>query len=275
MTPGGFLDGLVVVGGVLWSSDVTGDRLVRVDAGSGSVLPPVPSPGGPLTLVADGGSVWVAHYNGHDVTRYDGRTAVNTATVQTPSDKPCGLVLLDGKLWVVDQSDGAGAVIDTATVKVVKKIATGAHSGWASAGFKAVWVPDFQGGTGTVVRLDPVNGATTARYAVGGGPLMATPGDGSVWVSDNSDNTVVRLDPASGKVLASIAVPRGPAAILVQPHRVWVTSYEGNALTVIDPATNRVLGTLALPGSAQNMVQTGDHLWIALASGSLVEIAPS
>jgi len=67
--PGGFLDGLAEVDGVLWVADVNGDRLMRVRVPSGDQLPPVVSVGGPISVVADGSTLWVAHFNASDVTR--------------------------------------------------------------------------------------------------------------------------------------------------------------------------------------------------------------
>lgn len=269
--PGGFLDGLAYAGGVLWAVDVNGDRLTRVRVSDRAVLPAVPSPGGPISVVAAGGSIWVAHYNGTDVTRYDAVTGRRTASVTTPGGQPCGLAMVGGRLWVFDQTDGTAAVIDPSTAKVVARLTTPAMSGFVGVGFGAIWVPDFTGTTHAVDRVDLATRRVTA-YPSGGAGLAAATGDGSVWVSDNSDGQVVRLDPATGKVVATIAVP-SPSGILVQPDRVWVASYQTMLLTAIDPQSNTVLGSLPLPGPAQNIVAVGSDVWVSQSDGSLSEVA--
>jgi sugar lactone lactonase YvrE len=77
---------------------------------------------------------------------------------------------------------------------------------------------------------------------VGGQPIGAALGDGSLWVVDSS-GSVVRVDPHSGRVIARIPVAGTPDAVAAGAGSVWVSSESGGGrsrLLRIDPHTNRV-----------------------------------
>lgn len=272
--PGGFLDGIAYSHGVMWVSDLNGNRVVRLDTASGGQLADVPVPGGPLTVVADADRVWVASYDGSAVTRLNAASGAKEAVVATPSAKPCGLAIDGDRLWVFDQSDGAGGVTGV-TGEALTRVTQPAHAGFAGAGFGAVWVPDFTGATDTVTRVDPVTHGTL-NMSVGHQPIMALPAGDSVWVSNSVDATVSRLDPATGAVRATIPVPGGQTAGLAfAGGLVWVASYRGSLVAAIDPITNTVLGTVAVPGRAENLAVDPDGmLWVTQSSGTVTELEP-
>lgn len=272
---GGFLDGVAASRGVLWVSDLSGGRIVRLDSSTGRQVADIPVADGPLTIAANDESVWVASYNGATVTRFDARTAHQTATIQTPSPQPCGIALTADQVWIFDQSDGAGGVTSLrgATLGPLRQPA---HAGYASAGFGAVWVPDFTGGSDTVTRLDTTTHATRT-VKVGTQPIQALAAGDSVWVSNTMDSTVTRLDPTTLTPRATIAIPGGQTGGLAYADGlVWVTSYRGNLVAAIDPATNTMLGTVPVPGAAENIaVDPRGNLWVTQSTGTITELKPS
>jgi hypothetical protein len=84
----------------------------------------------------------------------------------------------------------------------------------------------------SLVRADPATGQVTARYPVTPSPLDIVAGNGAVWASGNG--TVIRIDPRTGRTTASIAVPAqsGPLAfpgggaglLALTSGSLWVTA---------------------------------------------------
>lgn len=273
LAPGGYLDGLTVSNGDLWAADLDGNRVVRVEVKNLHRLPDIAVPDGPLSVEAVRGAVWVASYQGRTVTRIDARTGHQTASVTTPSSAPCGLAASGDRLWVFDQSDGRGVLLDASTGTVLRKAKSTAHSGLAGWLFGSVWVTDFAGTSGTVQRLDPRSGTSIATIKTGDGPISVASGAGSLWVANAKANTVSRIDPATNAVVATIPISGGgPTDVLVTHGYAWVTSYTGNALYRVDLSTNTVDGRLALPGPAQNLALAGGLLWVTVSSGQLAGI---
>lgn len=275
LSPGGYLDGLAATGTTLWATDLSGNRVVRVNAVSGKLLSPVSVPDGPLSVVPDGTGVWVASYQGNSVRHIDAAGDV-TATVTTPSSAPCGLAIVGPLLWIVDQSDGKGVVVSTTDGSVRQHLTTGALAGFATAAFGSVWVGDFEGTSGLVHRLPVQHTGPASTVKTGLGPIGLAAGDGSLWVTNANDDSVSRIDPATDKVVATIDLPGAtPTGVLVTSDGVWVAGYKTNALYRIDPATNTVLGSVTLPGPGQGIASVGGHIWVTVSTGDLVEIAPA
>jgi DNA-binding beta-propeller fold protein YncE len=103
---------------------------------------------------------------------------------------------------------------------------------------------------------------------IGGTPVDAAFGDGSLWVTD-FNGTVVRIDPGSRRVLARIDVHGQPEAIAVGAGSVWVRGPDasgpaggplGSRLLQIDPGTNRVVARVAL-GGGSGLAVAADAVW--------------
>jgi streptogramin lyase len=273
---GGYLDGIAVADGVIWATDLDGNRVVRVDAKTGHRLPDIAAPDGPLAIVADGRAVWVASYHGDQVTRFDARTGHRTAVVRSPSESPCALAVVDKTLWIVDQTDGSGVTVDATTGRREHVLHTTAHAGLATYAFGSVWVPDFAGSSDSVQRFDPATRRRTATVRTGSAPIQIAGGSGSLWVANAQSNTVARIDPRTGAVQARITFPHAtPVSVTIAYGAAWVAGYGSNSLYRVDPDTNRITGSLALPGPAENIAVAAGRLWVTTTSGSLVAVTPS
>lgn len=250
--PGGFLDGIAYSHGLVWVSDLTGNRVIRFDTASGRALPDTAVPDGPLTVTATASAVWVASYHASRVTRFVSASAASAGVITTPSPQPTGMAIDGPRLWIFDQSDGAGGVVDTAGA-TLNRVTQPAHAGFASAGFGAIWVPDFTGATKTISRVDSASHAVRTMN-VGNQPIMALAAADSVWVSNTADATITRLDPNAGTARATISVPGGQTGGLAYSGGVvWVASHGGDLVAAINPATNKVIGTVTVPGPAENI----------------------
>ena len=106
-----------------------------------------------------------------------------------------------------------------------------------------------------------------AVIPVGGTPVDAAFGAGSLWVTDFT-GAVVRVDPA-GRVLARIAVRGQPESIAAGAGSVWVRSPDasgpaggplGSHLLEIDPSTNRAVARGPL-GGGSGLAVGADGVW--------------
>ena len=272
--PGGFLDGIAYSHGAMWISDLSGNRLIRLATIDWSRLPDIAVPDGPLSVVATERAVRVGSYNGSLVTRFGAASGVRDGTISTPGPQPCGLVASGGRLWVFDQSDGSAGVVNVSGTSL-NHFDQPAHAGFASAGFGAIWVPDFTGGTGTISRIDAASHAS-GGIKVGNQPIVALSGGDSVWVSNTVDATVTRIDPQTQTARATIAVPGGQTGGLAFADDVlWVASYGGSSVAAIDPSTDTVLGAVAVDGPAENIAaDPAGNLWVTQSDGTVTELKP-
>lgn len=122
--------------------------------------------------------------------------------------------------------------------------------------------------------------AVRGETPVGFGPVMITPGFGSLWVTgggiapgEDTSGQVVRIDAASGRVSARIR-QRGVGGLpFVTKDRVWVAAK--GLLVAIDPMSNRIVWRIRLSDGAWpwSVAATEDALWVAVSdSGEVIRI---
>jgi YVTN family beta-propeller protein len=151
----------------------------------------------------------------------------------------------------------------------ITTIPTPTPLGPIAVGEGAVWVENRDG---SVTKVDPATNAVVARipmpYAIpaGFGGWIAT-GDGSVWISNDSENdlvhSVTRIDAVTNAVVATIPVGTGPGGIAVTPAGVWVANHRGVSLSRIDPATNHVVATVPLRSEPGDLAFAGGSVWLS------------
>jgi YVTN family beta-propeller protein len=86
-----------------------------------------------------------------------------------------------GSAWVSAPLDDVVVRVDTATNRVVGRVAVGRGPAGVAAGGGAVWVASQL--DGTVSRIDPATGRVTDRITVGGRPSELFFAGGSLWVT--------------------------------------------------------------------------------------------
>ena len=73
--------------------------------------------------------------------------------------------------------------------------------------------------------MDPEKRRVLRRILVGEGPLAATVGAGSVWVTNRDSRTISRIDPRTNRVTETISLAAAPHAISFARGHVWVTTH--------------------------------------------------
>jgi YVTN family beta-propeller protein len=178
----------------------------------GPGLTRIPIGGSPLSVVADGESIWVMRESGSgglSIVRIDtGTDAVEGQPIPLPEDSE-RFAVLGGSLWVtVAPPTPAG-----------KPIATG-----------------------SVLRISETTGRVVSTIPVGRAPYPLAAGFGAVWVVNSADGTVSRIDPATNRVVAIIAAGDAPSRVVIGAGAVWVTTQgAGQGTTRIDPRSNSVV----------------------------------
>jgi YVTN family beta-propeller protein len=248
----------------LWVSSPEGQRVFRVDAGTGAVVQAVPVGAGASELAAAGRTVWVANTLDGTVTRIS--TTANAAVQTVPvGSQPASMVVAGDHVLVALPGQRAIAVIDAVSGRVERSIATDlAPFGLAVTG-ASVWFtsPD----TDVVERIDAISGASVQRVPVGAGPTAVVAAFGSVWVANASDSTVTRIDASTAAVTATIPVGAGPVALSAGEGRLWVANRTAGTVAAIDPRQDRISRTLRIENRPQGLAVAGGRVLVALRPG--------
>ncbi len=183
-------------------------------------------------------------------------------------EKPRGLALYRGALWLSEEDTNTVAKIDPASGAKIAEINVGKQPEGLAVGFGSVWVPNW--GSGAVSRIDPANNRVEATIEVGEKPTDIAVGYGSVWVTNEASATVSRLDPAIDKVIATIPTNGKPVTIAAGVDGVWVENFKTDEIWRIDPSTNRVVGTIRVGKGRHFIACTDAAIWVSNAADNTV-----
>jgi streptogramin lyase len=228
-------------------------------------------------------------------------------------ERPAGLALVDGSIWVSSASAGTIVRVDperataVATIDVEGRPGLLAGSGRrvyafdrasgdavvvdASSnlvgrrlpGFSAVigavfvagdaWVPDPAGWT--VARVDPRDGSVRARIS-SPSPTAIAGDESGIWVVSSGEHTVTRIDPASNLVVAILPFEDAPGDVALGAGAVWVSHPGAGAVSRLDPATNEVVARVELGDGLEPLFLAADavSVWV-LGVSRLARIDPA
>src|SRR5262249_32625067 len=113
----------------------------------------------------------------------------------------------------------------------------------------------------SVAAIRPSTGAISTVVRVGSSPSNVAAGDGSVWVSNYSNNPVSRINPTTHAVVP-IPVDSTPSGIAVGDRAVWVANTFSGTVSRIDPKLDRVLVPPISVGNGPSGVAVGSgYVW--------------
>ena len=214
-----------------------------------------------------------------DVSGDDGGASGSSVPSETPSyvaarvetgHKPCGILGVDGTVWVSNYGDNNLVAVDPESGEVGEPVSTGSAPCGLAAGAGSIWVEDY--GSDQVTRVSMADGTVEATYEVGASPYDVTFADGAAWATNYADGTVSRIDAASGKVTA-IDTGGTPIGIAPAAGKVWVGLGDAG-IAAIDTGTGEVSDTIDTEGSAGWTAYDDDHVWVNVGS-TVVEIEPA
>jgi streptogramin lyase len=227
------LSGMTAQQDLLWVIASRDDRLLRIDARSGSVKgKPVTLPSAANAVVAGAGSVWVATTTpeldpGDQILRIDPQTGATTSTLHVP-DGVRRLTIAQGGLWLLASNPPRLFRIDLKTGRRVGLRLAGQNAGDLAQGAGALWATLSD--ADQLARVDPVTRNVTT-IAVGRGPAGVAVHRGSVWVANGASSTLSRVSARTRRVIDELEVPLNPYEVAAEGDFVWVTSLAEGKLT--------------------------------------------
>ena len=261
-TTGGIL---VSAYGSLWTTDLSLDRLVRIDPSAARVSGKTRLGSRPYGLAAGAGSIWVASQAADTLARVTPGTLKVTKRIKV-GYQAFAAAFGGGSVWVSLEADGAVARINPRTNEVVARIrGFGDPNGLVYAN-RALWVSDLS--RGRVMRVDPGTNRITVRIRVPKADWI-TPGNGALWVSSET-NRVYRLDPRTRKVTSSIRVGANPLASAWVGGELWVPNIDSNTISVVDPAHNVVSRTIPAGNAPLGIAATQSGAFVSMSNDGAV-----
>jgi YVTN family beta-propeller protein len=151
-------------------------------------------------------------------------------------------------VYMTNDDDGAVAIIDTATNKVVDRIPVNGYS------YGVAFTPDGEQAYVTVsnaesVIIDTKNRSITGKInAPAGLYLIAITPDGTKAYMSNGQDTIHVLCLANNTIIDSIFIGSSPLGIAINRNstRVYITTVRSCSLLVIDTVTNKVIYNIAM-----------------------------
>lgn len=266
-TTGGIL---VSAYGSVWTTDLTSDRLIRIDPKAGRITGRLRLGARPYGLAAGAGSIWVASQAADTLARVNPQTLKVTKRIHV-GFQAFAAAFGAGSVWVSLESDGTVARIDPRRNKVVARIHGFTDPNGLVYAYHAIWISDLA--AGRVVRVNPRTNRITARIKIPKADWI-TPGLGALWVSSEK-NRVYRLDPRAGKVTATVAVGANPLASAWVGDKLWVPNIDSNSISVVDAATNTVSRTIPAGHAPLGVLSTPDGVFVSMSNDGAVWRFPS
>lgn len=184
--------------------------------------------------------------------------------------KPCGILGVDGTVWVSNYGDDSLVTVDPDSGEVGAPVPTGDAPCGLAFGAGSIWVEDY--GSDQVTRVSAADGTVEATYGVGASPYDVTFVDGAAWVTNYGDGTVSRIDAATGAV-TSIETGGTPIGIAPAGGKVWVGLGEAG-IAAIDTGAAAVSDRVEVDGPAGWTAYDEAHVWVNVGA-TVVQIDPA
>ena len=254
-------------------------------APAGVVAATIPASGGPVTAVAEDGSVWIGDHRSAVVYRIDPATSTVKQIDPDPNHRfDHGGPLLagiggpwygpfltgtDDRAWVhIDATTNAPSTasgVEDALSKVGSYGATG-----IAETTDGVWAAGAGAGSIDVVEFDRADGHELRRIAITGpadpsrAPRLLVSAFGSIWETADGDRVVERIDPSTGTLTGAVALPVSPVGMIAGADALYLATADASVIRV-DPATDCVTALRFLGGAATDPA-TGDGDLIAVTA---------
>jgi peptide/nickel transport system substrate-binding protein len=122
------------------------------------------------------------------------------------------------------------------------------------------------------VGLIRADGSLHDAVPVGQSPTAITVAAGSVWVANGGSNTVMRIDPRAHVVIREIPVGANPVAIAATSSDVWVVNAADGTVDRINTSVNRVVGRPIKVGNQPGAIAAGPSgVWVANTGDDTVQ----
>lgn len=224
--------------------------------------------GNPISDIEfDGSNVWVSTVG--TIHRFDPRTGVDTQITAIELLAPVALAFDGASMWAANLNstlsrlDLSGALVTTVPLPAGNAPVEVLFDG------SKIWV--LRAGTpGSVVRLDPSNGAVVGPFPVGNDPTDMEFDGTNIWVANSTSNTLTKVNTSTLAITNPASSLNGPPAGLAFDGRyLWVAqNAPATAIRAIDTATNTYVGpAIAFAHVNGDLMFDGSSLWAATSTG--------
>ncbi|HEX5590916.1 MAG TPA: hypothetical protein VFX65_11555 [Candidatus Limnocylindrales bacterium] len=204
-----------------------GREVLRIDPATGTIttaLRDLKVVDGPSHAIGVNGSIWVSSWNLRTVTRYDGVSGDEIATLEVGRD-PLWPVLAYGDVWIMNYRSGTISRIDPETGVVAATIEVAAPGD--------------------------------------GGPMSLEPGGGLLWTAAPNTPAILAIDPATNEVARTIELDGTCRPGVTYLRDQLFVGGCGDTTIIIDPETGARIGEspFPMPGLTSRL-ETGDRVWM-------------
>jgi DNA-binding beta-propeller fold protein YncE len=225
---------VTVVGDHVWVADDIHHSVHILDARTGKESRrPIQVSRNPIALAAGGGSVWIAHADGH-VTAIDVRT--RDVRKHRLGGSLTGVTYASRRVWLTDLEHNELVEIDPETLHAADRITVHRGAVRVSGGpGSTIWVTN---GENTVTEF--ADGRERAVRRVGLGPIGIATDGRTMWVANSDDGTVTELTASRTR---TIPAGRGTVAVAVVGPDAWAVNQDAGTLTSV---TKRIVPPIDL-----------------------------
>jgi streptogramin lyase len=214
--------------GAVWAVDNTLGRATRIDASTGKITARVQVGAAPYDVAWGFGSAWVSNTLDGTVSRITGKRVVKTIKVGA---EPNGLSAIGSYLWVTLHTGNKLVRVDPRTNRVTGSVPlTGAD--WVTGYKGSLYVSQE---TNVVTRVDAKTLKVTGRVKVKRNPLGSAIVGGMLWVPCIDAQAIVVVDPSTMKIVRTIPDSGGPIVAMPFDGKVWVSHTTANDVRAFRP----------------------------------------
>jgi virginiamycin B lyase len=217
-----------------------------------------------VAITAD--AVWVASTGPYAVHRIDPKTNTRVASVPLPGEPCAGLTAGPGSLFIplcTSPASLAKVSLKTNQLEAIFSVGPAAAEGGIAYGAGSIWLITDK--SGSLVRIDPRNGAIQETVHVLPGSYNPVFDGGMIWVTHAEASGLTGVDPATSRVAATIATGPNPRFLTAGAGAIWTLNQGDGSLTRVDPRSKRSrtipLGT---PGHGGDIAFSEGNIWTTM-----------
>lgn len=226
----------------------------------------------PRSQYKGNGSVFLTSITAGSITMLDGKSLNKVAEFPTEGT-PCGMELVNGQLYIVDQAKSRILILDPVGRKFSGQIDLTARSAPKSiaAPQNGKWVYVSESGASDIAVVELESGKVLIRTKVRPGPgrIALTPDGVFLVVLNVTSGEVSILSTYNQKVVSTLKVGDMPSAMTItaDSKRAYVSSRMSDSVTVIDIASRKVLSTFKVGVAPTAVALSPDNLKLYVACG--------
>lgn len=226
----------------------------------------------PRSQYKGSGSVFLTSVTAGSITMLDGKSLNKVAEFPTEGT-PCGMELVNGQLYVVDQAKNRVLILDPGGRKFNGQIDLATKS--APKGIAALqdgkWMYVSESGASDIAVIELGSGKVLMKTKVHPGPgkIALTPDGVYLVVLNVTSGEVSIISTYNQKVVSTVKVGDMPTSLVISNDGklAYVTNRMSNSVSVLDIAKHAVLHTVKVGQSPAGIALNPDNSKLYVANG--------